>query len=432
MRRMFELLLISTVIVLLSACMARPSAPPVAIPDSPMWLVHDPAGLLRNLPRMVGSQSPLPAPSAHALTVWQIAPTSWISVEMDLVALEYVSPPRAARCYALLAAGINDAVLLAEMARARGLDVSDDAAMAGAAERIMSYSHPLRADLVRQRAADARWVGVWRGQATAAGVAAGQLIGQAVAERVIAWAQRDRAEQFTAFSDPMPAPGVWQRTPPHLWSALEPGWGQVQPIALPSAKQMNAVVPPAWDSPAFVAERAAFLGVQQRLSASDRALALRWAAPVGSVTPAGLWLQIARDAIEQNHIAPRQAVALYATLAVTMHDSFIACWFSKYTYMVARPITWMRASEPAWLSLIDTPPFPSYPSGHATVSGAASTVLAHYFPQDAARLHQLAEDAAYSRVVGGIHWPIDGRNGLAQGRTIGNWILATTATVVAR
>jgi membrane-associated phospholipid phosphatase len=64
------------------------------------------------------------------------------------------------------------------------------------------------------------------------------------------------------------------------------------------------------------------------------------------------------------------------------------------------------------------PPFPSYPSGHATFSAAASEVLASFFPQDAARLRYLAEEASLSRVYAGIHYRFDSEAGLQSGRQL--------------
>jgi hypothetical protein len=249
-------------------------------------------------------------------------------------------------------------------------------------------------------------------------VAAGAWLGAAVAGQVLAWAQRDGAETFVAFDDPTPAPGIWQRTPPHLAAALDPGWGQVLPIGLGSLAGLAAPAPPDWNSPAFEAERAAFLATQRGLTQAERDLALRWAAPAGSSTPAGLWLELADELVARDQLGPRESAWVYAALAVAMHDAMIACWQSKFAYLVARPISWMRVSEPAWASLIKTPPFPSYPSGHATISGAAAATLAAFFPRDAAHLRDQAEAAARSRVLGGIHWPIDGRAGLEQGRRV--------------
>jgi membrane-associated phospholipid phosphatase len=69
--------------------------------------------------------------------------------------------------------------------------------------------------------------------------------------------------------------------------------------------------------------------------------------------------------------------------------------------------------------MLETPPFPSYTSGHATVSGAASEVIAAALPQHTRMLRDDAAEAARSRVYGGIHWRIDGSEGLAVGRQIG-------------
>jgi membrane-associated phospholipid phosphatase len=87
-------------------------------------------------------------------------------------------------------------------------------------------------------------------------------------------------------------------------------------------------------------------------------------------------------------------------------DTFIACWDAKFAYWSLRPVTAIRRLIPGasnWLSYIVTPPFPSYVSGHSTTSGAASTVLAGFFPQLAAKLDTLAEEAVVSRLYGGIH-----------------------------
>ena len=68
--------------------------------------------------------------------------------------------------------------------------------------------------------------------------------------------------------------------------------------------------------------------------------------------------------------------------------------------------------------MIITPNFPSYISGHSTVSGAAADVLAAFFPSDAARLRSQAEEAAISRLYAGIHWRADNEVGLRVGRQV--------------
>ncbi|MFX6679327.1 phosphatase PAP2 family protein, partial [Acinetobacter baumannii] len=71
-----------------------------------------------------------------------------------------------------------------------------------------------------------------------------------------------------------------------------------------------------------------------------------------------------------------------------------------------------------------TPVHPSYVSGHATVSGAAAVVLAYNFPDEAARIEHWAQDAAMSRLYGGIHFRFDNDAGLQLGRAVGEQVLA--------
>jgi hypothetical protein len=108
-----------------------------------------------------------------------------------------------------------------------------------------------------------------------------------------------------------------------------------------------------------------------------------------------------------------------STLAMTMADAFIACWDTKYTYWTKRPF--MR--DPAIRSSIATPKFPSYTSGHATVSAAAATVLGYYFPDQASRWMAMAQEAKDSRLWSGIHFPVDNDRGFEMGKAIAAYVL---------
>jgi membrane-associated phospholipid phosphatase len=101
-------------------------------------------------------------------------------------------------------------------------------------------------------------------------------------------------------------------------------------------------------------------------------------------------------------------------------DAFIACWDAKYAYWTLRPVTAIRrVIDPDWLSYLVTPPFPYYVSGHSSTSGAASTVLARFFPNRAGQLNAMAEEAAISRLYGGIHFRSGNEAGLELGRRVG-------------
>jgi membrane-associated phospholipid phosphatase len=109
-----------------------------------------------------------------------------------------------------------------------------------------------------------------------------------------------------------------------------------------------------------------------------------------------------------------------ALTSVAMADGFICCWDAKFTYWTVRPIT----ADPTLDVLIPTPPFPSFPSGHATISNAAATVLGYLFPADAAELANMAEEARNSRLWAGIHYPIDNDMGAVGGGMIGRLAIA--------
>jgi hypothetical protein len=140
----------------------------------------------------------------------------------------------------------------------------------------------------------------------------------------------------------------------------------------------------------------------------------------GTVTPAGLWIETARDLIVRDGLDALRAARVLALASVAMADGFICCWDAKYTYWTERPIT----ADPTLDVLIPTPPFPSCTSGHSTISTAAATVLGHLFPDDAADLTTRSDEARNSRSWAGIHYPIDIYMGSLGGGVIGRLVVA--------
>jgi membrane-associated phospholipid phosphatase len=143
------------------------------------------------------------------------------------------------------------------------------------------------------------------------------------------------------------------------------------------------------------------------------------------VTPPGHWNLIATQLAQDAGLPAAATARMYALLNTAQADAFIAAWDTKFAYSSIRPVTAIRrAIDPDWKPLIATPPFPSYVSGHATTSGAASTVLAALFPDRADDLRAMAREAAISRLYGGIHFPTDNSAGLALGEAVGRAALA--------
>jgi hypothetical protein len=138
------------------------------------------------------------------------------------------------------------------------------------------------------------------------------------------------------------------------------------------------------------------------------------------------------------------AAGAYAKTGIAVADAFIACWNTKYLYNLLRPVTYIRnLVDPAWTPLLVTPPFPEYTSGRAVQSGAAAQVLTDLFGEVAfvdrthesrglpARsfrsFHEGADEAAVSRLYGGIHFRAAIERGLEQGRSTSRHV-STLAT----
>lgn len=160
--------------------------------------------------------------------------------------------------------------------------------------------------------------------------------------------------------------------------------------------------------------------VSRTLTDEQRRIADFWADGAGTVTPPGHWNQIALELIRSYQLSDLAAARVLAALNTAQADAFIACWDAKFTYWSERPVTAIRRElDPNWLSYIVTPPFPSYVSGHSTTSGAASELLSAFFPGEEQQLRGWAEEAAVSRLHGGIHFRTDNEVGLTLGNKIG-------------
>src|SRR5262249_56548325 len=90
---------------------------------------------------------------------------------------------------------------------------------------------------------------------------------------------------------------------------------------------------------------------------------------------------------------PKQGRVL-AYLNAAMHDATVAAWDSKYAYNRPRP----TELDPALAGDTAVPRSPSYPSEHAAVAGAASEVLAFFFPKGAQAYRAVAGEAGRTRV----------------------------------
>jgi membrane-associated phospholipid phosphatase len=282
--------------------------------------------------------------------------------------------------------------------------------------------------------------------------AEGIAVGRSVAEQALISRVTDGANAFVP-NTPGTAPGDWRPAPPAFAPAQTPQWPFVTPFALKSGSQFRPPPPPALTSAAYTA---AFNEVKDlgRVDSTDRTpqeteVAKFWEGKGGTPQVPGYWNEIAASAATSQGNTLDQNARLFAELNVALADAVIGHFDAKYTYNRWRPVTAIQlagqagnpdtVADPNWLPLLNTPPNPSYVSGHAAVSGAASTVLAHFFGTDNVGFSLASEDlkgvthsftsfsaaaaeAGNSVVWGGIHFRFDVTAGQALGQSVAQFV----------
>lgn len=277
--------------------------------------------------------------------------------------------------------------------------------------------------------------------------------GEAIAAHILQWSLSDGGAiienmGFPASYTPGTNPQDWVPTSlvRQQQAPLLPDWGKVRPFAMPSGDACSLPAPPAYSddpaSPFFLAAKEVYDTVGN-LTDEQRLIARFWSDdPMLSPTPPGHWIAIVLDIAERDALAAERISEVLATLGITMADAFIGCWAAKFEFNLLRPVTYIRRHiDPNFEPLLNTPPFPEYPSGHSTQSGAAATVLTAAFGDDFAfddHTHEdeglpvrsytsfwaAAEEAGISRLYGGIHYRFAVEEGLTQGRCIGAYTTA--------
>jgi hypothetical protein len=333
--------------------------------------------------------------SALARPREQSAPVAgWVDLTLTETSAHGLNPPRASRALALVSVAMD-------RGSARGPQ-----ALHGAAAEVLAYLFPDRAAAFGARAADLT--------GSAAQLRLGRAIGAAVVERGRT-DNSDAAYTGTRLS----GVGFWTE-PPGVPGPLEPATGRWRPWNIPNGSAYRPPPPPGPGDPGYADQVEEVHETSLALTPEQRDIALFWADGAGTETPSGHWNRIALDLVEEARLSQRESARLFALLNTAQADAFIACWDAKFAYWSERPIQAIRRTiDAGWTPLIATPPFPSYPSGHSTTSGAASTVLGTIFPRRARELAAMAGDAAISRLYGGIHFTFDNDAGLKLGRRVG-------------
>jgi len=288
--------------------------------------------------------------------------------------------------------------------------------------------------------------------------------GETVANHIMQWVGKDNYKEsrsfpkYTVQSDE----GLWKPTPPDYMEGIEPHWMKIRPLAIDSAGQFVPVPPPAFSvdkSSQFYTELMEVYETTKALTDEQIAIASFWDCnpyvshhkghamfATKKITPGGHWVGITAIATRQSQSNYMQTVEAYTLVSIGLFDGFISCWDEKWRSIMIRPETVINQYiDEDWTPLLQTPPFPEYTSGHSVISNAAAVVLTDLFgetfsykdtteveyglpPRDFTSFLNASEEAAISRMYGGIHYRAAIDNGIAQGRNVGKWVVETIET----
>jgi hypothetical protein len=225
----------------------------------------------------------------------------------------------------------------------------------------------------------------------------------------------------------------------------EPYWGEIRTFALRDGDECRPPAPPAYserEGSDFWKMGTEFADSMNALTPEKKQIALFWADnPVATGTPGFHWISVVNQMIDRRKLTGAQAAELYALTSIAIADAFIGCWKEKYRSFVVRPVSYMhRVVDKNFNSIIPTPPFPEYPSGHSVQSAAAVRVLIALLgdsisfadstqvdigqpPRQFANFTAALKEVAISRVYAGVHYMPAVLDGMTQGECIGDRVL---------
>ena len=360
---------------------------------------------------------------------WKTLPVTvpWTQIQLNLHIKHKVSPTRAARGLALVHVAMHDALGLSIR---QNLDTKLAVSMAAA--QVIAYLYNAEEkSLDRISFALAAQLTGTKPDALPEGAISALALGERVGRTVVQYGDTDGAQKgwnglrLQYYGEGRYyGPGTWEPTPPYFYyppdEPFAPSW---RSWVLSPASEFRPT-PPAYGSVKYLQDTQEVLSISAALTPDQIKTARFWVDGHGSVTPAGHWNQIAIEEVRQAKLDDQRTSRLFALLNIAMADTFIAVWDAKYYYWTARPITSSKLIfGTEFKPLLLTPPFPSYVSGHAGFSGCAARVLGSFFPQRSQDLNIMAEEAAHSRLLGGIHFRHDNDDGLTLGRKVADKVI---------
>jgi hypothetical protein len=284
-----------------------------------------------------------------------------------------------------------------------------------------------------------------------------------IATQVITYARSDGYNKLSTYRrySPSKQEGRWYPTPPEYMAAIEPQWKTVRSFFLDSAAQFAPARPASFSTnpnSSFFLQMKEVYDVSKQLTQTQLEIANFWdcnpfavdysghmAIGLKKISPGGHWIGITGIACSKAKLPLDSTILVHSMVALTLHDAFISCWEEKFKSDRIRPEAAInKYVDPAWRPVLQTPPFPEYTSGHSVASASAAVILTHFFGDNfdfidtSERLfglpdrsfhsfYQASDEAAISRLYGGIHFRDACEEGVKQGKKVGNNSLSKLA-----
>ncbi len=423
----------------------------------------------------------------------------WNTIALDANATDHTGtygtpeqggPGSSSRALAIVQSAVYDAVnsimkthepYIAAIPLDAHADVSVDAAVAHAAHSTLVSLYPKQRH-VFDAALINHQVRIPDGSAKSLGTA----IGQRAAAQMLAARNNDNSVTDYVHA-PSPLAGRHRQDPINPTQPfMGAKWGNVTPFVIQNSTQFRSVPPPALASPEYAAafsELILFGGdgiTSPTIRTQDQThIGIYWAydgvKKLG--TPPRLYNQITQVIARQRRNTVAENARLFALINIAQADGGIAAWESKYYYDLWRPIIGIREANGTNLHQGDgnplttgdalwtplgapmsnmtmnnfTPPFPAYPSGHATFGTAVFRVIERFYgtqeipftfvseelngvttnnkgvvrpyaPRSFQNLRQAVLENAQSRIYLGVHWRFDQQAGMTMGREVADYV----------
>jgi len=390
----------------------------------------------------------------------------------DVIVHDIFSPPVASRVYVYPCIAAYEALLPAHPNKKSFAKQLNGLTISPPPDTTQNYCYPLASLTAFQKVAQQlifsedkmkAYESEWFKAIDTVGIPANVLensksYGKLIGEHILNWAGEDNYKQTRSapkFSINDEA-NTWKPTPPAYMEGIEPSWNKIRPMVLNKADQFVPLPPPPFsldENSLFYQQTLEVYQAVKNIKPEEEDIARFWDCnpyvmnqtghvmfATKKITPGGHWMGITSIACKQAQADLMLTVEAHAKVAITLFDAFISCWDEKYRSQLIRPETVINEHIDAdWMPILQTPPFPEYTSGHSVISTAAALTLSQIFgdsfsftddvevkyglPERSFQsFKQAGEEAAISRLYGGIHYMPAITYGVEQGEKVGEFV----------